>query len=77
MCFATGPSQHLEIDFGGLVNAIYVESNGILGLFNITARNIGPKALRRPTENLQYKIESFGPWPSIQVAPGATVGALS
>ncbi|KAK9906630.1 hypothetical protein WJX75_005201 [Coccomyxa subellipsoidea] len=69
----SGADEHFEIDFGGLIDAIFVESDGILGLYRVTTRNIGPKSLRRATQQLQYETSPFGPWPSIQLAPGATM----
>ena len=69
-----GRDQHFEIDFGGLVNALFVDGDAILGLYNVTTRNNGPR-LKRTTGGVLYREDMFGPWPSIVLAPGATVGA--
>ncbi|BDA46411.1 probable serine/threonine-protein kinase/receptor R826 at N-terminal half [Coccomyxa sp. Obi] len=72
----SGGYHHFEIDFGGLVNAIFVDGDGILGLYNVTTRNTGPRSLKGATGGVLYKEDSFGPWPSIVLAPGATICAF-
>lgn len=68
-----GGYQHFEIDFGGVVNALFVDGDATLGLYNVTTRNNGPR-LERATGGVLYREDMFGPWPSIVLAPGATVG---
>lgn len=55
------------------MNALFVDGDGTLGLYNVTTRNNGPR-LERATGGVLYREAMFGPWPSIVLAPGATVG---
>ena len=75
LCCAAGGSQ-LAIDLGGLVDAIHVDSTGVLGLRNIVTRNAGPKGAQRLGAGARYKAQYFGAWPSITLDPGARVGPL-
>ena len=61
------------IDFGGLVDAIWVDSGAIFGTYNITIRNTGPRSITRLDNRARYKSMYFAPWPSIVLSPGARV----
>ena len=65
----------MAIDLGGLVDAIHVDSTGVLGLRNIATRNAGPKGTQRLAGGARYKAQDFGAWPSITLDPGARVGS--
>ena len=61
------------IDFGGLVDAVWVDSGATLGFYNITIRNTGPRSITRLDNRARYKAMYFAPWPSIVLSPGAQV----
>ena len=61
------------IDFGGLVDAIWVDSGALLGFYNITVRNTGPRSITRLDNRARYKAMYWAPWPSIVLSPGAQV----
>lgn len=66
-------SDRPAIDLGGLVDAIHVDSTGVLGMHNIATRNAGPRAIVRLDTRARLKAGNFGAWPSITLDPDARV----
>lgn len=64
------------LDFGGLVDAIFIDSDAIFGLYKITTRNPGPPGTRKLDSHARYKATTFGAWPSITLAPGVKASEL-
>jgi hypothetical protein len=74
MCMVrVGVLEDTAIDLGGMVDAIFVASSGHLGFDRIILHGPGPPSTRRLDTHARYKTLSFGPWPSITLAPNASV----
>ena len=75
-CADPGAQQPAVLDFGGASDSIMVGMNGKLLLTNLTLRNPAPKFPIHTASHARFKVNGFGPWPSITVLPNATVRAL-
>lgn len=71
-----GGQQACAIDFGGIVDAIWVGSGAALGFYNITVRNMGTRSGSRLASHAAYEPDFFGFWPSVTVSPGAEASWL-
>ncbi|KAK9822208.1 hypothetical protein WJX81_005892 [Elliptochloris bilobata] len=61
------------LDFGGVSDSIMVGMNGRLSFTNMTLRSPAPTFPIHTASHARFKVNGFGPWPSVTVLPNATV----
>ena len=76
-CAVPGAAQPAVLDFGQVVDAIMVGEMGRLSLNNLTLVNAAPRHVPHTDTHARYRIDTFGPYPSITVLPNATVRVIA